>query len=51
MVRRIQDALLSSIREKDLRLKDHNTGRGMGVLVEKWQVALRFVLASERISA
>ncbi len=51
MVRRIQDALLASIREKDLRLRDHNTGRGMGVLVEKWQVALRFVLASERVSA
>lgn len=50
MVRRIQDALLASIREKDLRLRDH-TGRGMGVLVEKWQVALRFVLSSERVSA
>ncbi|MSR75175.1 MAG: hypothetical protein EXS14_06885 [Planctomycetes bacterium] len=50
-VRRILDALAASIREKDLRLKDHNTGRGMGVLVEKWQVALRFVLSHERVSA
>lgn len=50
-VRRILDSLAATIREKDLRLKDNNTGRGMGVLVEKWQVALRFVLSHERISA
>lgn len=50
LVRRVLEQLQGVVLEKDLRLKN-STGRGMGPLVEKWQVALRFVLNSERVSA
>jgi len=49
-VRRILEALRAVVHEKDLRLKD-TTGRGLGILVEKWEVALRFVLNHPRVSA
>ena len=50
LVRRVLDQIRSVMAEKDLRLKQ-STGRGLGILTEKWQVALRFVLNSERVSA
>lgn len=50
LVRRVLEQLQSVVQEKDLRIR-HSTGRGMGPLIEKWQVALRFVLNTERVSA
>ena len=49
-VRRILAQIRSVVHEKDLRLKS-STGRGMGVLVEKWEVALRFVLNHDHVTA
>lgn len=49
-VRRVLETIRSIVYEKDLRLKD-NIGRGLNTLVEKWEVALRFVLNHQRISA
>ena len=41
-VRKVLGTLRSVIQEKDLRIRD--AGRGMGRLVERWEIALRFVL-------
>jgi hypothetical protein len=49
-VRRILDSIRTIVYEKDLRIRN-STGRGIGVLVEKWEVALRFVLNHERVVA
>lgn len=49
-VRRILSQLRAVIQEKDLRIKSA-TGRGMGTLVEKWEVALRYVLNHDRVVA
>jgi hypothetical protein len=49
-VRRVLELLRAVVQEKDLRLRSQ-TGRGLHVLVEKWEVALRFVMNHERISA
>ena len=49
-VKRVLSSIREVVQEKDLRLKSQ-TGRGLHVLVEKWEVALRFVLNHERISA
>ena len=42
-VRRMLRTLQTIIQTRDLRMKD-NAGRGMGRIVERWQIALRFVL-------
>ena len=42
-VRRVLTLLRDIAAEKDLRIKS-NAGRGMGVVVEKWEVALRYIL-------
>lgn len=42
-VRRVLQTLQTIMQTRDLRMKD-NAGRGMGRIVERWQVALRFVL-------
>lgn len=42
-VRRMMSTLQSIVQERDLRIRD-NAGRGLGKIVERWQVALRFVL-------
>ena len=49
-VRRILDQIRGIVEEKDLRIRS-STGRGLGSLVEKWQVALRFVLNHAKVSA
>lgn len=42
-VRKILETLRTVIQDKELRLKD-NSGRGLGKVVQRWEVALRFVL-------
>ena len=42
-VRRVLNQIRSIVYEKELRIRDR-TGRGLSTLVEKWEVALRFVL-------
>jgi hypothetical protein len=42
-VRKMAETLRAVIQEKELRLKD-NSGRGLGKVVQRWEVALRFVL-------
>ncbi len=49
-VRRILEQIRGIVYEKDLRIRQ-TTGRGMNTLVEKWEVALRFVLHHERVVA
>jgi len=49
-VKRVLDQLRTVIRQKDLRIRS-STGRGLNALVEKWEVALRFVLNHQRVSA
>jgi hypothetical protein len=49
-VKRVLEQIRTIVREKDLRIKS-STGRGMGRLVQKWEVALRFVLNHQRVSA
>ena len=49
-VRRILEQIRDIVYEKDLRIRSA-TGRGMGTLVEKWEVALRFVLNHDRVVA
>lgn len=49
-VRRVLESIRAVVYEKDLRLKS-STGRGLETLVEKWEVALRFVLNHQRIPA
>lgn len=49
-VKRVLEQIRSIVREKDLRIRS-STGRGMKPLVQKWEVALRFVLNHERVSA
>lgn len=49
-VRRVLESIRAVVYEKDLRLKQ-STGRGLNTLVEKWEVALRFVLNHQRVSA
>lgn len=49
-VRRILEQIRGIVYQKDLRIKQ-TTGRGMSTLVEKWEVALRFVLHHERVVA
>lgn len=49
-VRRILDTIREVVEQRDLRLRQ-NTGRGLNTLVEKWEVALRFVLNHERVPA
>lgn len=46
-VRRVLALIREIIAEKDLRIRSNN-GRGLRTLVEKWEVALRFVLNHER---
>lgn len=46
-VRRVLTLIREIIAEKDLRIRNSN-GRGLATLVEKWEVALRFVLNHER---
>lgn len=49
-VRRILEQIRAIVYEKDLRIRS-STGRGINTLVEKWEVALRFVLNHERVVA
>ena len=42
-VRRMMRTLNTIVREKDLKIRD-NAGRGLGKIVERWEIALRFVL-------
>ena len=42
-VRKVVETLRSVVHEKELRLKD-NSGRGLGKVVQRWEIALRFVL-------
>lgn len=49
-VRRILEQIRGIVYEKDLRIRSA-TGRGMRTLVDKWEVALRFVLNHERVVA
>lgn len=49
-VRRILEQIRGIVYEKDLRIRSA-TGRGMSTLVQKWEVALRFVLNHERVVA
>ncbi|MCB9833627.1 MAG: hypothetical protein H6807_14250 [Planctomycetes bacterium] len=48
-VRRVLGTLRSILQERDLRIKE-NVGRGMTRLVERWEIALRFVLNNERLA-
>jgi hypothetical protein len=49
-VRRVLAQLREIVYEKDLRIRS-NAGEGLSRLVEKWEVALRFVLNHGRVSA
>lgn len=49
-VKRVLQQIRTVVTEKDLRIK-HSTGRGLGTLVKKWEVALRFVLNHQKVSA
>ncbi len=49
-VKRVLEQIRSIVRQKDLRIRN-TTGRGMGPLVQKWEVALRYVLNHQRVSA
>ncbi|HYC76961.1 MAG TPA: hypothetical protein VEI02_04960 [Planctomycetota bacterium] len=49
-VRRVLAQLREIVYEKDLRIRT-NAGEGLSRLVEKWEVALRFVLNHGRVSA
>ncbi|MFT7619312.1 MAG: hypothetical protein ACI97A_002962 [Planctomycetota bacterium] len=48
MVRRMLNLLNKIIQERDLRIKD-NAGLGLGKIVQRWEVALRFVLNNNRV--
>ncbi len=49
-VRRVLEQLRVIVESKDLRIRD-NSGDGLNRLVEKWEVALRFVLNHQRALA
>lgn len=49
-VRRMLETLRSIVDERDLRIRD-NAGRGLGRIVERWEIALRFVLNEGRVAA
>lgn len=49
-VRRVLAQLREIVYEKDLRIRS-NAGEGLARLVEKWEVALRFVLNHGRVTA
>ncbi len=49
-VRRVLQTLQSIVRERDLRIRD-NAGLGMTRLVERWEIALRYVLNHEKLSS
>lgn len=49
-VKRVLEQIRKVVDEKDLRIR-RSTGRGLGTLVQKWEVALRFVLNHQRVSA
>ncbi len=48
-VRRVLRSLRSVIQERDLKLRD-GSGRGLGRIVERWEIALRLVLNNIRVA-
>ncbi len=50
LVRRMLTLLNKIVHERDLRIRD-NAGLGLGKIVARWEVALRFVLNNDRVSA
>lgn len=48
MVRRMLNLLTKIIQQRDLRIRD-NAGLGLGKIVQRWEVALRFVLNNNRV--
>ncbi|HGY92953.1 MAG TPA: hypothetical protein ENK43_17455 [Planctomycetes bacterium] len=48
-VRRVLRSLRSVIQERDLKLRD-GSGRGLGRIVERWEIALRLVLNNIRVT-
>ncbi len=48
-VRRVLRTLRSTIQERDLKLRD-GSGRGLGRIVERWEIALRLVLNNIRVA-
>ncbi len=48
MVRRMLALLRKIVQERDLRIRD-NAGLGLGKIVSRWEVALRFVLNNDRV--
>lgn len=48
MIRRLLTLLRTIVQERDLRIRD-NAGLGLGKIVSRWEVALRFVLNHDRV--